>query len=229
VTFTPVGGRIDVSSRREPRQAVVTVRDTGTGIAPEMLERVFELFIQANTSLARAQGGLGIGLTLTRRLIEMHGGTIAARSAGLGQGSEFELQLPLDTAELEVPAAPPATPARKRRLLIVEDNRDARKMLHAVLELHGHRVWEASDGAGAVRLAVDHSPEVVILDLGLPDMDGFETARRIRRRLGQQVRLIALSGYGDEDTRRRSREAGFDLHLIKPVSPERLVEAIERL
>jgi two-component system, sensor histidine kinase len=229
VKFTPTGGSIVVTARAEPGHAVVTVRDTGAGIPRDMLEKVFDLFAQADTSLVRAQGGLGIGLTLARRLVELHGGTITARSAGPGTGSEFTIRLPLSGSVATPPPVHAVTPARRRRLLVVEDNRDAREMLRAVLEMQGHVVWDSGDGADAVRHAVENSPEVVILDLGLPGMDGFETARRIRRRLGQSVRLVALSGYGDEDARRRGHEAGFDAHLVKPVTPEDLVRTIDRL
>ena len=210
--FTPAGGSIAVSARRHGPHVRLVVRDSGVGISPEMLGHVFELFAQADTSLGRAQGGLGIGLTLVRKLVELHGGTITAASAGLSGKTPEEIADP-----------------RPRRLLVVEDNRDAREMLRTVLEVQGHAVWEAGDGAGAVRLAVEHSPDVVILDLGLPDMDGFEAARRIRRRLGDSVRLVALSGYGDDEARRRGREAGFDTHLVKPVAPEDLTRVIGSL
>jgi two-component system, sensor histidine kinase len=229
VKFTPTGGSIVVTARAEPGQAVVTVRDTGAGIPRDMLEKVFDLFAQADTSLVRAQGGLGIGLTLARRLVELHGGTIGAHSPCPGGGSEFTIRLPLSQGVAIPPAVTAEAPTRPRRLLIVEDNRDARQMLRAVLELHGHLVWDTGDGAGAVRLAVERSPDIVILDLGLPEVDGFETARRIRRRLGQSVRLVALSGYGDDEAHRRGREAGFDRHLVKPVSPDELVRTIDSL
>jgi two-component system, sensor histidine kinase len=229
VKFTPPGGSIVVTARAESGQAVVTVRDTGAGIPSDMLEKVFDLFAQADTSLVRAQGGLGIGLTLARRLVELHGGTIRAHSPGSGGGSEFTIRLPLSQGTAIPLPADTEAPTRSRRLLIVEDNRDARQMLRAVLELHGHLVWDTGDAAGAVRLAVERSPDIVILDLGLPDVDGFETARRIRRRLGQSVRLVAISGYGDVEAHRRGREAGFDRHLVKPVSPDELVRTIDSL
>jgi len=227
--FTPAGGSIAVSARRHGPQVRLVVRDSGVGISPEMLGHVFELFAQADTSLGRAQGGLGIGLTLVRKLVELHGGTITAASAGPGRGSEFEIRLALQATELSGKTPEEIADPRPRRLLVVEDNRDAREMLRTVLEVQGHAVWEAGDGAGAVRLAVEHSPDVVILDLGLPDMDGFEAARRIRRRLGDSVRLVALSGYGDDEARRRGREAGFDTHLVKPVAPEDLTRVIGSL
>jgi len=227
--FTPAGGSIAVSARRHGPHVRLVVRDSGVGISPEMLGHVFELFAQADTSLGRAQGGLGIGLTLVRKLVELHGGTITAASAGPGRGSEFEIRLAHQATELSGKTPEEIADPRPRRLLVVEDNRDAREMLRTVLEVQGHAVWEAGDGAGAVRLAVEHSPDVVILDLGLPDMDGFEAARRIRRRLGDSVRLVALSGYGDDEARRRGREAGFDTHLVKPVAPEDLTRVIGSL
>jgi two-component system CheB/CheR fusion protein len=151
----------------------------------------------------------------------MHHGTLTARSTGPNQGSVFEMRLPLDltaTGETADAAAPP--PSRLHRVLIVEDNRDARAALRVVLEMEGHTVVETGDGATAVRLAVEATPDVIVLDIGLPDTDGFEAARRIRLRLGPQPRLIALSGYGDDETKRQARECGFDAYLVKPVSPD---------
>jgi signal transduction histidine kinase len=229
IKFTPPGGTVDVSAGRQEGHAVVAVRDSGVGIAPEIRPRVFELFVQGDPSLGRSQGGLGIGLTLVRHLVQLHGGTVVADSAGPGQGSRFEIRLPL-TSRAVSPAAPePPTTTRPRRILLVEDNRDAREMLRVVLELQGHVVSEAGDGVAAVRMATQILPDVVILDIGLPGVDGFETARRIRRRLGERVRLVAVSGYGDDETRQRGRGAGFDAHLVKPVSPEALSQTLGAL
>jgi two-component system, sensor histidine kinase len=229
IKFTPPGGTVSVSARRQAGHAIVAVRDTGAGIAPEILPRVFELFVQGDPSLGRSQGGLGIGLTLVQYLVQLHGGTVVADSAGPGQGSRFEIRLPLSSGEVSpsVPERPTAT--RSRRILLVEDNRDAREMLRAVLELQGHVVSDTGDGVAAVRLATQVLPDVVILDIGLPGVDGFETARRIRRRLGERVRLVAVSGYGDDETRERGRGAGFDAHLVKPVSPEALSQTLDAL
>jgi signal transduction histidine kinase len=229
VKFTPPGGRVTVSARRQDRHAVVVVRDSGVGIASAMLSRVFELFVQGDPSLVRSQGGLGIGLTLVRHLVQVHGGTVMADSPGEGQGSRFEIRLPLSRREAGPSVSERPTATRPRRILLVEDNRDAREMLRAVLELHGHVVSETGDGVAAIRLASQMLPDVVILDIGLPGVDGFETAHRIRRRLGDRVRLVAVSGYGDDDTRRRGREAGFDAHLVKPVSPEALSRTLDAL
>jgi signal transduction histidine kinase len=227
VKFTPTGGTVTVRARRDDGQAVVTVTDSGVGIPAEMLGRVFDLFMQAEPSLARVQGGLGIGLTLVRHLIELQGGSVIARSSGLGKGSEFEISLPLtqDVPDQPVPVTEAA--ARSRRILVVEDNRDAREMLRTVLELNGHTVLDAGDGASAIRLAGESAPDIVVLDIGLPDLDGFEVARRIRARLGARTRLVGLSGYGDEDARRAGRDAGFDAHLVKPVSPEKLLRSLD--
>jgi signal transduction histidine kinase len=229
VKFTPVGGTVRVRARRVGREAVVTVQDSGVGITPDMLERVFDLFTQADPPLARAQGGLGIGLTLVRHLVELQGGTVAARSRGRGRGSEFEIRLPASDKQATAAGPEPDVAVRPRRVLVVEDNRDARDMLRTVLRLHGHTVVDAGDGATAIRIASETVPDVVVLDIGLPDLDGFEVARRIRARLGAAVRLIGLSGYGDDEARREGRAAGFDAHLVKPVSPEALLKSLDAL
>ena len=213
VKFTPPGGEVSIHADRDAGDAVVTVRDSGVGISPDMLERVFELFTQVDASLARAQGGLGIGLTLVRHLVELQGGRVFARSEGSGRGAEFEIRLPLSDASADAPVPETEPASGPRRILLVDDNRDAREMLRAVLELHGHIVLDAGDGAAAVRLATESTPDVVVCDIGLPDLDGFEVARRIRRRRGPEVRLVALSGYGDEDARRRC------LHCDAEVDP----------
>jgi PAS domain S-box-containing protein len=218
--FTPSGGSIDVDVLREGQEAVLRVTDTGIGISPEMLPRVFELFAQAAQSLDRASGGLGIGLTLSRRLVEMHGGTIVATSEGPGQGAQFTVRLPVESAA--IPKAPPPEPAadRSRRILVVEDNDDARESLRLLLESLGHQVLEAGDGPHGLALALHHRPEVVLIDLGLPGMNGYEVARTLRERApAEHMALIAVTGYGQADDRRRSKEAGFDAHLVKPVSP----------
>jgi two-component system CheB/CheR fusion protein len=204
----------------------VRVRDTGVGIPAEMLPRVFDLFTQVDRSLDRSQGGLGIGLTLVRRLVEMHGGTVHAVSAGPGQGSEFIVRLPLlagapagtgGPARAEPPPPPPAG----RRVLVVDDNADAAQSLALLLELGGHDVRVVHDGLAALKTAEPFRPEVVFLDIGLPEMDGYEVARRLRKLPGtEKALLLALTGYGQEGDRRRSREAGFDRHLVKPVDPE---------
>ena len=219
--YTPAGGRIDLSLSTAGETAILRVSDTGVGIEPDLLDKVFELFTQGDTTRARAAGGLGIGLTIARHLVALHGGTIAARSAGRDHGATFEVRLPQRQAPAPEPrVAEPAPPRPARRILVVDDNRDAREILRVVLELDGHRVREATDGVQAVKLAVEWVPDVALIDIGLPEIDGYEVARRIRRRLGASVRLFALTGYGDPEAHRLAIEAGFDAHLVKPVDPD---------
>jgi CheY-like chemotaxis protein len=199
---------------------VVRVRDDGIGIPPEMIERVFELFTQADALPDTLHQGLGIGLTLVRRLVGLQGGRVTARSAGRGQGSEFEVRLPLSTAS--VPAPPPspaAAPAGRagRRILIVDDNADAAESLALLLRMGGHEVRTAHDGPAALADARAFPPEVVFLDIGLPGMSGYDVARALRSAEGKQAMIIALTGYGQAEDRRRCEEAGFDMHLVKPV------------
>jgi signal transduction histidine kinase/CheY-like chemotaxis protein len=225
--YTHAGGRIAVSCRRDGEHAMVVVRDNGVGIPREMLSRIFDLFAQAEPLAARTQGGLGIGLTLVKSLVEMHGGTVVARSGGRGTGSEFEVRLPAVAAP-SAEALPPsgAPPARARRVLIIEDNFDTRETLRRVLELDGHEVQEAADGAEGVELALIMRPEVIIIDIGLPRLDGYQVARRLRAALGASVVLVAVTGYGQAEDRRMSRDAGFDVHLVKPVTREQLAAAL---
>ena len=227
--YTHAGGRIAVVCRRDGEQAVVVVRDNGVGIPREMLSRVFDMFAQAEPMTARTQGGLGIGLTLVKNLVEMHGGTVVARSAGRGAGSEFEVRLPAVGGAPSVDAVPSSgtAPARSRRVLIIEDNADTRDTLRRVLELDGHDVQEAADGTQGVAIALSSRPEVVIIDIGLPRLDGYQVARRLRAALGAVPLLIAVTGYGQAEDRRMSRDAGFDVHLVKPVAPEQLAAALE--
>jgi len=222
--YTPRGGRIWLSAERADSHAVLRVRDNGIGIAPEMLDRIFELFVQVDNSVARAQGGLGIGLTLVRSLLEMHGGQVAVHSAGLGQGSEFTVRLPLAAEPLSKPRAPrtgapePQTTTPPRRVLIVDDNVDAATSLATLLRLGGHQAAAAHDGARALIAAREQSSEIIFLDIGMPGMDGYEVARQMRREptLAGSL-LVALTGWGQQEDRRRSAEAGFDLHLVKPI------------
>jgi len=227
VKFTPSGGTVDVDVLREGQEAVLRVSDTGIGIAPEMLSRVFELFAQAEQPVDRSVGGLGIGLALSRRLVEMHGGSIAATSEGHGRGAQFTVRLPVELAGTPSPAPAAIDPDRSRSILIVEDNDDARESLRLLLESLGHRVIEAGDGQRALALALNHQPEVVLIDLGLPGLDGYEVARALRSSAtGKTAALIAVTGYGQAEDRRRSKEAGFDAHLVKPVSQSLLSSLI---
>jgi CheY-like chemotaxis protein len=227
VKFTPRGGSVDVEVIREGQEGVVRVSDTGIGIEPEMLSRVFELFAQAQQPMDRPVGGLGIGLALSRRLVEMHGGTIAAASEGHGRGAQFTVRLPVEMAG--TPKPPPAVPSpdRSRSILIVEDSEDTREALRLLLESLGHSVLEAADGRHGLALALHHRPEVVLIDLGLPELDGYEVARALRASpIGGTTLLIAVTGYGQAEDRRRSKEAGFDAHLVKPVSQSLLLTLI---
>jgi CheY-like chemotaxis protein len=220
VKYTDAGGRIAVTARRDDGAAIVSVSDTGIGIPAEALPRVFDMFVQADASDSRAQAGLGIGLTLVRSLVEMHGGTVTARSAGAGRGSEFAVRLPLaDTqatrakASAQAPRKIPGLP----RVLVVDDNVDAADTLAALLQLLGAEVRVTHDGEAALDTLATFDAAAVFLDLGMPGMDGYETAKRIRARPNAQATvLIALTGWGQEKDRRLSRAAGFDQHLVKP-------------
>ena len=230
--YTEPGGRIEVGLRREGAQAVLRVRDQGIGIAPEQLDRVFELFAQVDQSPARSRGGLGVGLTLVKQLAEMHGGTVRARSEGVGRGSEFEVRLPLLKAPQEAAPAPAhgAHGVQRRRLLLVEDNPDIGETMRDLLQLLGHRVELVGDGLRGVQLALALRPEVALVDIGLPGIDGYEVARRLRAtEAGREMTLVALTGYGRPEDRDRALAAGFDAHLVKPVDPEDLLELLARL
>jgi signal transduction histidine kinase/ActR/RegA family two-component response regulator len=219
VKYTPAAGTIRVSVAPEGNYAVVRVADNGIGIVPELASRVFDLFVQGERALDRSQGGLGIGLTLVRRLAEMHGGGVSVHSEGPGRGAEFTVRLPAIQAP-ESAAAPVAREASgpSRHILVVEDNVDACDTLRALLEIHGHRVDTANEGATGLALALATQPEVVLLDVGLPGMDGYEVARRIRASQGiRRPLLIAITGYGAPEDRQRALEAGFDAHTTKPV------------
>lgn len=230
------GGRIWISARREGDQAVVRVRDSGVGIERDLLPRVFDLFTQADRSAERSQGGLGIGLTLVRSLVEMHGGSVKAHSDGPGKGSEFVVTLPAMPPQAEAPAAraetaasPGATaaPAPRRRVLVVDDNVDAARSYAEIARLWKHEVRVAYDGPAALEMAKAYRPEIVLLDIGLPGISGYEVARRLRQQPEfQKTFLVATTGYGQEEDRRRSREAGFNCHLVKPVAPDTLQDLL---
>jgi CheY-like chemotaxis protein/two-component sensor histidine kinase len=221
--YTGPHGTITASVHTSGDEAVVGVKDTGIGIPREMLSRVFDLFMQVEPSLDRARGGLGIGLTLVRRIVEMHGGSVVADSGGPGMGSEFTIRLPCSAAAPPAQAEPDAGAAASQlRVLVVEDNGDSRDMLRTALQMDGHHVMAAGDGLDAAVIAADFEPDVVLLDIGLPGIDGYEVARRLRRILGRRAVIVALTGYGDEEARRRIAAAGLDLHLLKPIAPEDL-------
>ena len=227
--YTPVGGQIDVWVGVKERDAVVRVTDSGLGIEADALERIFEPYAQGDAPGPAARDGLGLGLSLVRSFVEQHGGSVTARSGGRGAGSEFEVRLPLDAAPAPARVAPPqrarVTPSR-RRILVIEDDRDARELLRLVLELDGHTVETAGTGADGVRMAGASAPDVVLIDVGLPEIDGYEVARRIRARLGGAVRLVAVTGYSGTEATARVRDAGFDAHVVKPAGPEEINAAL---
>jgi PAS domain S-box-containing protein len=216
--YTPAGGTISVEVRAEGDQAILGVRDTGIGIAPDLLPRVFDLFVQDESALDRGDGGLGVGLSIVRRLVEAHGGRVTAESAGLNQGAGFVVRLPLADRPVQQNdrLAPGGSPAITRRILVVDDNDDAREALVFLLRRVGHQAYEAEDGPGGLESASRLRPDVVLVDIGLPGFDGFEFARRIRAS-GSTTRLIAMTGYGQPSFRARGAEAGFDAYLVKPV------------
>jgi signal transduction histidine kinase len=218
----------------EGTEARIVVRDRGIGMDPRTLPTIFDLFSQADVPLARSRGGLGIGLTLVRTLVELHGGHVRARSEGLGRGSEFEIVLPLLAENVSSTGInrelKPRDPliAQSRRVLVVEDNQDAQDALRFLLEIWGHEVVVAGDGASGIRAAMAHRPEIALVDLGLPIVDGYEVARQIRAALGTSAPLlIALTGYGAPEQRSQALAAGFDLHIVKPVEPDRLASLLE--
>jgi signal transduction histidine kinase/ActR/RegA family two-component response regulator len=231
IKYTPRGGRVAIEVRPENDEAVLLVRDSGVGIPAAHLESIFELFCQAPTGLDRAKGGLGLGLTLVRALVEMHGGKVAARSDGVGQGSEFCVRLPRAAGDADAAVAAPAETADAPAgvdIVLVEDNVDIRETLSELLVLDGYRVSGAADGPQGLTRILSEEPNVALVDVGLPGFDGYELARRARARLGDGLVLIAMTGYGQPDDRVRAFEAGFDEHVVKPVSVEELAAAIER-
>ena len=228
--YTDTGGQVTLEAVEADGQALVRVRDTGVGMAPELLERVFDLFTQDDRSLDRAQGGLGIGLTLARSLVEMHGGRIGAASDGPGRGSVFTVTLPLRAEpRLDPPPAgrDPARAHRRTRVLIVDDNVDGAESLALLLRMSGHEVTVANDGPAAIAAAHATRPRIVLLDIGLPGMDGYQVAAELRR-AGLDTTLIALTGYGRDEDVRRSREVGFARHLVKPVDAATLESLLDR-
>jgi CheY-like chemotaxis protein len=230
--YTDRGGSIWLTAEQRGHEAVVTVGDTGIGIPSELLPRIFEMFMQADRSLERSHGGLGIGLTLARQIVELHGGTLTAHSDGAGTGSAFIVRLPvIPEAEPVPPRTRPAqarqAPVTVRRILVVDDERVAATSLGKLLTIMGHEVRAAHDGVEAVGAAEAFRPEVVLLDIGLPKLNGYEVARTIRQQpWGQGMVLIALTGWGQEADQQRARDAGFDHHLVKPVARAALTQVL---
>jgi len=231
--YSEPGTPIAVRARATEGRVRLAVLDQGMGIAPEMIERVFELFVQQPQTLARSGGGLGLGLAIVRNLVEMHGGRVTVASEGEGRGSEFAVELPLvERVAQRLPrrAAAPRSTTQPRRILLVDDNVDAATMLGEALRLHGHTVETAYDAAGAIAAAQAFRADVALIDIGLPDLDGYELARRLREvYAGETVRLVAVTGYGLEADRRRTEEAGFDKHFVKPIDFAMLEATIARL
>jgi CheY-like chemotaxis protein len=247
--YTDRGGHIELRAEQRDDTIVVIVRDDGIGIPPEMLPRIFEVFVQVDQGPDRARGGLGLGLTLVRNLVEMHGGGVQARSDGVGRGSEFELALPVlsGCAALVADAAAkgangeiagagaghPAAPGagsrpRPLRIVVVDDNADIRDSLKALLEFHGHAVEGADDGQSGIDMIRARNPEVAVVDIGLPGMDGYQVARALRGSCAS-TRLVAMTGYGRPEDRQLALEAGFDAHLVKPVDFEDLTRVLQQI
>jgi PAS domain S-box-containing protein len=232
--FTDKGGQVGLTVEREANLAVIRVKDNGIGIAREHLPRIFEMFAQLDTSLERSRDGLGIGLTLVRTLVEMHGGTIDVHSDGPGRGSEFVVRLPVLIEAADEPSRPVAraraAPVARRRLLIVDDNEDGTESLAMLLEFHGHETHKAYDGVEAIAAAERLRPDAVLLDIGLPGLNGYEACRRIREQSwGKEIFLVALTGWGTDEDRQHSREAGFDTHMVKPVDYDALLDLLASL
>jgi CheY-like chemotaxis protein len=231
--FMDPGGRIRLSVRRDGQYVAIKIADTGIGIAPELVPRIFELFTQVHSKSERAQGGLGIGLALVRRLTEMHGGSVSVRSEGPGRGAEFTVKLPVMASALAVLSSQRKDPGvipqiEPQRILVADDNHDAAEALSLQLQLAGHDVRTAHDGVEALAVAQIFEPDIVLLDLGMPKMDGYEAARELRLRPigGRRMALIALTGWGQQQDRDRTADAGFDAHLVKPVAEVQLFKAL---
>jgi signal transduction histidine kinase len=227
--YTPAGGRIDIAVVQEGADVVLRVSDSGVGIAPDLLPHVFDVFVQGAISIDRSQGGLGIGLSLVRRLVELHGGTVSASSPGTSSGSTFEIRLPRvePAAAADAPSRARPPDAGKPTVLLIEDNDDGREMMATMLGSFGYPVLQAGDGIEGVRMACAHQPAVALVDIGLPGIDGYEVARRLRQEPATRgIRLIALTGYGLAEDQRRVLEAGFDLHLVKPVELNALLDRL---
>jgi CheY-like chemotaxis protein/two-component sensor histidine kinase len=229
--YMDVGGSISITTLREGDFVTIRVWDRGNGMPPEKIAEMFELFAQGDRSIARSEGGLGIGLTIVKSLVELHGGSVVARSEGLGRGSEFTIRLPVVHSGKPVShSLPPEWSPQAdghSRILVVDDNKDTATGLARLLRLLGHETATAFDGPAAIEAAHRHQPEYILLDIGLPGMDGYEVAQRLRAEGFTSATIIAISGYGEDAARRRSREAGFDHHLVKPIKPDELTAILQ--
>ncbi|HEY0715366.1 MAG TPA: ATP-binding protein, partial [Polyangia bacterium] len=231
--YTDQGGHIAIWAEAQGTDVTITVRDNGTGIDPRLLPHIFDVFTQAPQTIERSQGGLGLGLTIVKQIVELHGGAVEAHSAGVGQGSEFSVRLPIVStagaaaAGIETPAAKPrpAPEPRGRRIVVVDDNEDAANVIADALSLLGHEVRVAHDGPAGLATVKQFRPDVVCLDIGLPVMDGYEVARRLRQEHPPGLRIIAITGYGQDQDRAKSLAVGIDVHLVKPVDLDTLMTA----
>jgi CheY-like chemotaxis protein len=231
IKYTPAGGEIQLTIAAEAPEAVIRVRDNGNGIPPNMLEKIFDLFVQSDETLDRSQGGMGVGLTLVRSLVALHGGKVAAHSEGASQGSEFVVRLPLTLLpQHDQPASGKDTTPLDLRIVVVEDNADSRYTLRVLLERAGCRVALAGDGPSGLETIQCERPDVAIVDIGLPGMSGYEVCQRLRADLGQDAPyLIALTGYGRDEDREAVQRAGFDRHWIKPVDRNELLRQLRQI
>jgi len=233
--YTDPGGRITVTLTGEGERVVLRVRDNGAGIAPEVLPRIFDMFVQEGRSIDRSQGGLGLGLAIVRSLVELHGGTVSVHSEGLGRGSEFVVSLPLaaqrmpagDEHRISLPEVSRRDDSHSVRILIVDDNQDAAELLTELLDSKGYVTRMALDGPAGLEAALVFRPHIALLDVGLPVMDGYELASRLRQAAALQgIKLVAITGYGQDSDRHRAHGAGFDVHLVKPIEPGQLLRII---
>ncbi len=226
--YTPAEGAVSLELRKEVDHCEMHVRDNGRGIHPDLLDDIFDMFFQSNNALDRSEGGMGVGLTLVRTLVEMHHGTVTAHSNGPGHGSQFVIRLPLTSKQpAKPPVQPVVAPCAARRVLLVEDNPDTRNMLQAILKLDGFQVEVAEDGQQGLDAILAQRPDVALIDIGLPRLDGYEVARRVRQELdASEVQLVALTGYGQARDREAVFQAGFDEHVVKPVNPQKLARLL---
>jgi CheY-like chemotaxis protein len=228
IKFSPQPAEITLVTSVEGSFAALAVEDPGIGFQPSVREKLFDPFLQLNPTLERSAGGLGMGLTIVKRLVDLHGGSVSAESEGPGKGARFVVKLPLSStpAQAAGKAERPAALARRRRIVLVEDNADIRETVRMLATLWGHELATAADGPSGVELVLKNRPDVALIDIGLPGMNGYDVARAIRREAQDNMRLVAVTGYGQPADRERAAQAGFDSHLLKPIAPEALKELL---